>query len=193
MTPEPTPTPTPQPTRREILGYWWVLPVAGTLGAFVYMGNYARKVTFGKHKVGPPRFQPRAEQRVAPLAAFKGPYSSVDFTLGQTPCIALQLPQATPHSLGVGGRHFAAFSRVCTHLGCQVNAIDDLEVLALTYNYRTDHPMLGCPCHNNVFDPLLEGESVFGKALYPLPRVRLIERSGVLYAVGLEPDPNAKV
>lgn len=178
-------------SRRTLLGYWWTLPVAGTLGAFAYMTQYARRVTFGKVTPGPTAYRGTPRVRVAALSAFRGPYSAVTFTAGGVACVAVELPQATPSSVQVGARHFAAFSRVCTHLGCAVNMIEDTEVLALTFNYRAPHPMLGCPCHFSVFDPLAQGECVFGKALYPLPRVRLHEQGGVLYADGLEPSPDA--
>lgn len=179
-------------SKRTFLSYWWVLPVAGTLSAFGYMARYAAKVTFGKHAVGAPKFVARPRQQAAKLADLNGPYSTVDFVLGDTPCVVVELPKATPDSLAVSGRHFAAFSRMCTHLGCPVNMIRDTEVLALTFNYRADHPMLGCPCHFSVFDATEQGQALFGKALYPLPRVRLSESGGVLYADGLEPNPQAQ-
>ncbi|MFC6659020.1 hypothetical protein [Deinococcus multiflagellatus] len=41
-------------TRRAVLERWWVLPVAGTAGAFGYMGFYATRVLRGKNEAGPP-------------------------------------------------------------------------------------------------------------------------------------------
>lgn len=179
-------------SKRTLLSYWWVLPVAGTVGAFGYMANYARRVTFSKTVPDQPRYQSGPKQRVAALSDLRGPYSFKEFTYQKTPCLLMELPQPTPTSLSIGGRHFAAYSRLCTHLGCQVNPIEDTELLALSYNYRAQHPMLGCPCHFSVFDPQQQGASVFGKALHPLARVQLTEQGGQIYAQGLEPDPRVE-
>lgn len=176
-------------SKRTLLSYWWVLPVAGTAGAFAYMANYARRVTLDKHAPGPPNFQPGPRQAVAKLSELQGPYSFREFQYQRTPCLVMELPQPTPTGVTVGERHFAAYSRLCTHLGCQVNPIADTELLALSYNYRAEHPMLGCPCHYSVFDPQRQGQSVFGKALFPLARVQLRAEGDTLYAHGLEPDP----
>ncbi|GMA16391.1 ubiquinol-cytochrome c reductase iron-sulfur subunit [Deinococcus metallilatus] len=181
-------------SRRDLLERWWVLPVAGTLGAFGYMGWYATHVTFGKEGVGAPNFQPGEPVRVAARSALEKDWAEVQFTYANRPCTLLRLPQPVPGGLSVGDVHYAAFSRVCTHLGCTVNLVRDPEVLAFAYNYRPPgsaaHPELGCPCHFSVFDPLQAGEAVFGKANAPLPRVRLEARGGVLYATGIEPAPS---
>ena len=64
------------------------------------------------------------------------------------------------------------------------------EVAAIAYKYRPpeNHPVLGCACHYSAFDPEQAGKSVSGPALKPLPRVQLEQRSGELFAVGLEPS-----
>lgn len=180
-------------SRRALLERWWVLPVAGTLGAFGYMGWYATRVTFGKARVGEPEFQPGEPLRVAPRSALGKDWEEVHFTYAGRPCTLLRLPAAVPGGLSVGEVHYAAFSRICTHLGCTVNLVRDPEVLAFAYNYRPppgqNHPELGCPCHFSVFDPLKAGEAVFGKANAPLPRVQLELRGEDLYATGIEPAP----
>ncbi len=180
-------------SRRDLLERWWVLPVAGTLGAFGYMGWYATRVTFGKERVGRPDFQPGEAQRVASRSALSQEWAEARFTYAGRPCVVLHVPAPVAGGLSVGGEHYAAYSRVCTHLGCSVNLVRDLEVLAFAYNYRPPqedrHPQLGCPCHFSVFDPLQAGEAVFGKANGPLPRVRLEAREGDLYATGIEPAP----
>lgn len=181
-------------SRRALLERWWVLPVAGTLGAFGYMGWYATHVTFGKERVHAPNFQPGEPLRVATRSALAQDWAEVPFTYAGRPCLLLRLPRSVPGGLSVGGAHYAAFSRVCTHLGCTVNLVRDPEVLAFAYNYRPpqgkDHPELGCPCHFSVFDPLQGGQAVFGKANAPLPRVRLEARGDDLYATGIEPAPS---
>jgi len=180
-------------TRRALLERWWLLPVAGTVGTFGYMGWYATRVTLGKRTPGEPAFGAAPPQRVATLADLGTDWAEVTFTYAGRPCTLLRLPAATRGSLAVPGGHLAGFSRVCTHLGCNVNLVRDAEVLAFAFNYRApagqEHPQLGCRCHYSVFDPLKAGEAVFGKALAPLPRVRLERRGADVWATGIEPAP----
>ncbi|AWN22013.1 cytochrome complex iron-sulfur subunit [Deinococcus irradiatisoli] len=179
------------PTRRQLLERWWVLPVGATLGVFGYMGYYASRVTFGKERPGPPEFVAGPAVRVAALDELSGEWAQQTFTYQGRPCTALHLPAATSGSLEAGGQHYAAYSRICTHLGCTVNLVRDTEVLAFSFNYRPPdgQPKLGCPCHFSVFDPLRAGEAVFGKARAPLPRVRLEQRGQALWATGIEAAP----
>lgn len=180
-------------TRRALLERWWLLPVAGTVGTFGYMGWYASRVTFAKRAPGAPAFQDAAPQRLAALTQLGTDWAEVAFTYAGRPCTLLRLPAPTRGSVEVPGGHLAGFSRVCTHLGCNVNLVRDAEVLAFAFNYRApggqDHPQLGCRCHYSVFDPLKAGEAVFGKALAPLPRVRLDVRGRDVWATGIEPAP----
>ena len=62
-------------TRRALLERWWLLPVAGTVGTFGYMGWYATRVTLGKRTPGEPAFGAAPPQRVAtrPTWAPTGP------------------------------------------------------------------------------------------------------------------------
>ena len=181
------------PTRRALLERWWLLPVGLTGAAFAGLGLYAARVSH-KSVPGQPRYTGAPAQRVAALAPLKAEWSETPFTYVARPCTLLRLPVATLGSVQVNGRHYAAYSRVCTHLGCTVNLVRDTEVLAFSFNYRpTDparqHPYLGCPCHYSVFDPQQDGEAVFGKAHLPLPRVRLEVRGTELWATGIEPAP----
>ncbi|AWT37061.1 cytochrome complex iron-sulfur subunit [Deinococcus actinosclerus] len=157
------------------------------------MGWYASRVTFAKRTPGAPAFQDAAPQRLAALTQLGSDWAEVTFTYAGRPCTLLRLPAPTRGSVEVPGGYLAGFSRVCTHLGCNVNLVRDAEVLAFAFNYRApggqDHPQLGCRCHYSVFDPLKAGEAVFGKALAPLPRVRLDVRGQDVWATGIEPAP----
>ncbi|AZI43141.1 ubiquinol-cytochrome c reductase iron-sulfur subunit [Deinococcus psychrotolerans] len=179
------------PTRRQLLEKWWLLPVGATVGVFGYMGYYASRITFGKEKPSAPDFVTGTAVRVAALTALSGEWAQQAFSYDKRPCILLRLPAATLGSLEVDGQHYAAFSRICTHLGCTVNLVKDPEVLAFSFSYRPpdNMPRLGCPCHFSVFDPLRSGEAVFGKARAPLPRVRLERRGAALWATGIEAAP----
>jgi Rieske Fe-S protein len=181
-------------TRRALLERWWTLPVAGTLGTFAALGWYAARVTFGKERAGPPAFSPAPPQRVAALAELAADWAEHTFTYAGRPCTLLRVPQAVPGGLdGAPDLHLAAYSRVCTHLGCTVNLVRDPEVLAFAFNYRPPagalYPRLGCRCHFSVFDPLHAGVAEFGKARAPLPRVRLERRGAQIWATGIEPAP----
>ena len=179
--------------RRALLEKWWLIPVGLTASAFAGMGLYALRVS-RKSVPGAPQFQANTAQRVAALSKLTTDWAEVNFTYAGRPCVLLRLPAATLGSLDIGGRHYAAFSRVCTHLGCPVNLVRDTEVLAFSFNYRApdprdQHPYLGCPCHYSVFNPLASGEAVFGKAHLPLPRVRLERHGKDLWATGIEAAP----
>ena len=64
------------------------------------------------------------------------------------------------------------WSAVCTHLACAVL-------------WRAEDGQLECPCHDGVFDPAT-GEVVAGPPPRPLPRVRLREDAGGIWAVGTD-------
>ncbi|MBZ9751668.1 Rieske 2Fe-2S domain-containing protein [Deinococcus sp. HMF7604] len=180
-------------TRRALLERWWLLPVAGTAGAFGYMGWYAARVTLGKRGVGPTEFQAGPPLRLAALDRLGVPWAEHTFSYAGRPCTLLRVPRPVEGGLSApGGVHLAAFSRVCTHLGCQVNLVRDPEVLAFAFNYRPPdgQPQLGCRCHYSVFSPLQAGQAVFGKANGPLPRVRLELRGAEVWATGIEPAPS---
>ena len=176
-------------SRRALLEKWWVLPVGATVGTFGWLGLRATRILTGKREAGTPAFEALAPVRVAAVSAVPRAWASVNFRAGERDCVLLRLPEPTEDTVTVGDAHLAAFSRVCTHLGCNVNVVRDTEALAFSFNYRTDHPVLGCPCHFSVFDALERGEAVFGQAIAPLPRVRLEVRGADVYAVGIEPAP----
>ncbi|MFC6659019.1 ubiquinol-cytochrome c reductase iron-sulfur subunit [Deinococcus multiflagellatus] len=132
---------------------------------------------------------------MAPLSALKTPWAEHLFTYAGRPCTLLRVPRPVAGGLSVEDVHLAAFSRVCTHLGCAVNLVRDPEVLAFAFNYRPPdgQPHLGCRCHYSVFSALDAGKAVFGKANGPLPRVRLDVRGtgaqATVWATGIEPAP----
>ncbi|MFC6617376.1 ubiquinol-cytochrome c reductase iron-sulfur subunit [Deinococcus radiophilus] len=176
-------------SRRDLLGYWWTVPVVGTLGTFGWLGLRAERILGSKEAPGDPDFQMTEPAPITEIATLPEVWDSLEFSYEGTPAIVLRLPEAVSGGLSDGAAHFAAFSRLCTHLQCPVVVVRDPEVLALAYNYRAqdnDHPQLGCPCHYSVFDPLRAGAAVFGQATRPLSRIALEQRGTTLWAVGLE-------
>ena len=78
------------------------------------------------------------------------------------PCILLRLSSG----------QLVAYSQVCTHLSC-----------AVVHEPGSD--ALYCPCHHGVFEGV-DGRPTAGPPTRRLPRIRLEEKDGVVYAVGVE-------
>ena len=71
----------------------------------------------------------------------------------------------------LGPRHVVAYSRTCTHAGCEVG-------------YDTQAKVLYCPCHGAQFDPAHGARVVAGPAPAPLPSipVRIDPKTGEVVA-----------
>ena len=179
--------------RRTVITWLWRLPVLAVLGGAFWGAWEAYHVHFDKVTPQTPEFVPVSPQRIAALSELDTLWDAVPFTVktqaGETPAVAFRVPEAVPGSLSVGKKHYLAFSRVCTHLGCPVSLRRDLGTLEVAFNYRAEHPVLACPCHLSVFAPLEAGKAVSGPAREPLPRVQLRAQGDELVAVGLEPAP----
>jgi rieske iron-sulfur protein len=68
---------------------------------------------------------------------------------------------------------FVAFSAICTHLGCVVNA------------RLNDNAMIMCPCHASEFDPLNSAQPVSGPAARRLPALPItFNEDGGIAAAG---------
>lgn len=180
-------TPATNTSRRRFVNWLWRLPVVAALLGGSYGIYEAWRVHFGKKRPDPtPEFVSKGRQRVASLDELSETWEAVSFRYADIPAIALSLPEAIPGALMVAGRHYAAFSRVCTHLGCITDFSRDLDAIAFAFNYRSDKPALVCHCHLSVFLPTKAGRAVSGPAVEPLPRVRLELIDNILYATGIE-------
>lgn len=103
------------------------------------------------------------------------PDGDVGYEFAQTLLIGLRPGQLVP----VPGReswtpnNIAAFSKVCTHVGCPVGL------------FEASTGQLLCPCHQSTFDVYQACEPVFGPAATPLPQLPLgIDQDGFLVALG---------
>ena len=73
-----------------------------------------------------------------------------------------------------------AYSRICPHLGCIFNFVNDAEEASKGYNYHPaswDGPVFACPCHLSVYDISQNGKVVSGPAPRP-PRTFVVEKKG---------------
>lgn len=68
---------------------------------------------------------------------------------------------------------FVSFSRRCTHLSCPVE-----------YEVHEGRELLYCPCHNGAFS-VEDGSVVQGPPPHPIPRIKLEQRDGEIWAVGV--------
>jgi len=175
-------------SRRDLV---WIVPSGIAAAFFGWFGWRTVKIQFLKPDVsGQPRWEDGEQVRLAALDdldevwSFK--YFDYPLAVGKLPAVVLRLPGPVPGGLTAEGRHYAAWSRICTHQGCTVDYVKNTEAGAVLYNYRSDHPFFGCKCHFGAFDPLRAGKAVFGPPRFPLPRIRLEAEAGELYATGHE-------
>jgi Rieske Fe-S protein len=74
-----------------------------------------------------------------------------------------------------GKPDFYVCSRICPHMGCVFNYLEDPKEAA-NYNYpKASNPLFACPCHLSVYDPLqsqdVNGAQLLGKVVSgPAPR-----------------------
>ena len=82
-----------------------------------------------------------------------------------------------------------AYSRICPHLGCIFNFVDDPDVASKGYNYHPaswDGPVFACPCHLSVYDISQNGKVVSGPAPRPPRRFEIKKESGKYTITSLE-------
>jgi Rieske Fe-S protein len=175
--------------RRKFLELWWTVPVTITFGIMGVLGYRAKKITFDKEIPGEPKFISKTAKRITKVDYFRNDYEIVDFIYEGIPSFIICLPERTKTSIKIGQKYYTAYSRVCTHHGCLVELIKDPEVIAFAYNYRNDRPMICCPCHYSVFDPVKDGRVALGQAIYPLPRIKIEVIGKFIYSSGIEKAP----
>ncbi len=173
-------------SRRNFITWLWRVPVIGAVGAAIWGTQKAYNVHFDKTEPNEtPTFTPITAIEVAAVDKL-ALWEQEDFTIGQGPFLLINTPDAVAGGLSVEGKHFVAFSRLCTHQQCPVELNSDTEAIAVAFNHRTEHPSLVCHCHLSVFDVMGAGEVVSGPARRALPRVELELRNSTIYAIGLE-------
>lgn len=190
--------------RRLFLKLFLALPVLGSLGLFFSpfvrylrpsLGPLAATKIEKKGKnpltdwqgesgLATPPDLPKAEKEISfSLSNFPEVWSYVDFNFTQKskeytflhfqttriPGFVVRLPDNPD-----GSHDFMAVSRICPHMGCVFNFLDDPKAVS-AYNYTAHNPMFACPCHLSVYDPLqfqqVGTQEVRGKVVSgPAPR-----------------------
>jgi nitrite reductase/ring-hydroxylating ferredoxin subunit len=130
-----------------------------TLGSALLVGANTLIALIGRF-----RRRPAAPERAIAGAAALAAGQSLLFLYptGEDPCILVRRHDGS----------FVAYSQVCTHLSCAVV-------------HRSETDSLFCPCHLGSFS-CAEGLPTAGPPTRRLPRIRLEQRSGELWAVGVE-------
>lgn len=138
----------------------------------------------GSSGLATPTDLPTREKEVTfNLADFPNVWSYQSFTFGQKskeytfqhfqatkiPGFAVRIPDDKS-----GEKQFMVVSRICPHMGCVFNFLDDPKAVS-AYNYQASNPMFACPCHLSVYDPLqtqqVNGQEFRGKVVSgPAPR-----------------------
>ncbi len=130
-----------------------------TLGSALLVGATGAVAIWGRG--GRPATYPRA--RIAESGAVPaGGTVLFRYPTDADPCILVRL---------TSGR-LVAYSQVCTHLSCAVVHAPGSDALF-------------CPCHHGAFDAV-DGRPSAGPPTRRLPRIRLEEQDGAVYAVGVE-------
>jgi arsenite oxidase small subunit len=180
---------TPNVTRRKLLEYWWLAPIAAAGGFFAWFGVRSYRILLGKPTPSSqPSFKGGTRVAVGKLGEFSKLWDAKIFDYGDEQAILVRVKEPQPGGISVKDAHFIGLSRRCTHLDCTCEYIRSPEIASMAYKYRPEfaHPVLGCACHFSAFDPELAGKSVSGPALEPLPRIQLEARGDQIFAVGLE-------
>ena len=183
-------------SRRKLLEFWWIAPVAAAGGFFAWFGIRSYRILLGKTAPGTPNFQAGTKFRVARVTDLKKPGDAKAFdypvkigsSLQSLPAILVRVSKPQLGGLSLKDTHFIALSRICTHQSCTCDFITKPEIASMAYKYRPleGTPILGCACHFSAFDPEKAGESVSGPALKPLPRLQIELRDQDVFAVGIE-------
>ncbi len=164
-----------QVTRRQFLKSLLALPVVGTTAALagVFM-RYLRPTVKPLEYFPPPEMPLIKPARVATTAELDRPWDAKEFIFDQgmieytpagiqtsrIPGLIVRLPDDVAEQQN-DGNPYAAFSRICPHLGCIFKYKTDPNEVESKFNFRPKNPVCACPCHLSVFD-LAQKDKTFG-------------------------------
>jgi len=79
-----------------------------------------------------------------------------------------------------------AFCLQCPHELCFVNLAESADLAFVAPDVESDHPLVVCPCHFSVFDPVADGARLSGPAQRGLYRFRLKVGQSQVEVLGIE-------
>ena len=150
-------------TRRELAKFL-------TLGSALLVGTNAIIAVVGRLR---PRPAAPARRIAAADALAPGESLLFRYPTERDPCILVRTT----------GGQLVAYSQVCTHLSCAV--VYERDAGEREAGERDAGERLFCPCHHGVFS-CDRGVPTAGPPTRRLPRIRLEQRGGELWAVGVE-------
>jgi Rieske Fe-S protein len=59
---------------------------------------------------------------------------------------------------------FLAYCTFCSHEACEVKLLEDTSAVKSVQEVRPEHPLVVCPCHASIYDPLDQGRLLSGPA-----------------------------
>jgi quinol---cytochrome c reductase iron-sulfur subunit len=156
----------------------WVTPWARTGGETVYLRR-ALAVTGDVERVRPEDMDPGGLLTVYPFReSERGDEErrrQVD-EAADAPAMLIRFRADRPVTQqrpGYNYGQFAAYSKICTHLGCPASLYDEETGVSL------------CPCHQSGFDMTDGAKVVFGPAVRPLPQLPItVSADGYFVATG---------
>ena len=121
------------------------------------------------------RAQAAKEVKIADLAKLAKDHDTAAFDYEGDAALLVRVPEAVKDrtlEVSIAGQkaHLAAYTLVCTHLGCKPEAPN------------ADHALV-CGCHGSTFSA--DGAVVKGPARKPLAGIKLEVRQNAVFAVGL--------
>jgi arsenite oxidase small subunit len=126
----------------------------------------------------------RADAAPVSMAAPTRPWQSVEFSYPapgrDLPGIAVRLPDTA------GGGLYAA-CLICPHQGCTFGYETDYEAVADIIGVDLDHPVMFCRCHFSTYDPVHDGNVIYGPAPRPPWRFTVAENAGEMTVTDVEP------
>jgi Rieske Fe-S protein len=99
--------------------------------------------------------------------------NSSDIPVGGVKLFRYPTPQDAVIMVRKADGQVVAYSQKCTHLSCAVY-------------YSKDNNRLECPCHEGYFS-IDTGRVLQGPPPRPLPRIKVTERGGQIFATGVDP------
>jgi len=156
--------------RRAFLWQW--LGVLATIGSWRRRGRRgAVQTTVASHS----GYLDLRAPVVVPSRRIADPWSAVHFDARvrrpDSTDVDVLLKGVAVRTVAADGRgEVKAFCLLCPHEICNVEYVIDTAQVRLDAGPPPQHPLLVCPCHFSVFDPLADGARISGPAFRGLYR-----------------------